>query len=809
MNKNLFVLLLAVFCMFSVTLLGQDRDETNTLAEESIRVDASSASVLQWFNKIAAEKNIFLSYNASQIDLARVCRIDRSGSMTIGELLREVLRPYNVRLVMMPERKLVIQVITPVTHMISGKITEAGSGEKLYGAMILLEGEEGRSYVSSDENGLFTTHVKEGTYVLKVSYMGYNPLTRKISVSKDSFLNLSLEPLSFEIDEVTVNTHRRMEELGELSPSNQLSFNSNDLFSQIWILPGVAGIPTGTDFQVDGGGYDENQILLDGVPLFHSGHINSLFPMFNGDAIKGIFFHKGFFPAQFEGRLSSVTDVKLKEGNKQEHTRTLTLDMPAASVMLEGPIVKDKLSYAVGMRRSWLDFFDNLLSDEERMNHSTYDYNAKLSYAISPASSLEALAYGARDDYHMPFYNANDDISVLRWENQLYQLRYNTLIGKVGNTTSLSYTSYYNRARADMLGLDQEGYASSGIHSFNGVTEFSYSPATMYKARWGLKYSYETYDWTTYSEGDNTREEPIAQYSVFFDNHVRLAHNLFVQVGAHFVAYKPHNHKSYYSIQPRLSLRYSPSETDLLYLNFSKMEQFYHYLRLENISLPTDFRMPSIEGYKPRSSEHYEIGWKRFIRNGLLELSVYYKIRRNLMALRPDAFIDDGLLQNYVMVGDGESHGVKFYFYYDWPKLMMQFSYTYARSLEWFKDVKDRKKIPSLYDVPHQLNAALSYKLTSRSVVSVGGILHSGKVSNDYDDFEAPVADKFRTGREALNYRIDAGYTYRRDFGKYLLSFKFGFYNIWGNPSEEEILNYYSIHLEHNCLPYAGISFRF
>lgn len=139
MNKNLFVLLLAVFCMFSVTLLGQDRDETNTLAEESIRVDASSASVLQWFNKIAAEKNIVLSYNASQIDLARICRIDRSRSMTIGELLREVLKPYNVRLVMMPERKLVIQVITLVTHMISGKITEAGSGEKLYGAMILLE----------------------------------------------------------------------------------------------------------------------------------------------------------------------------------------------------------------------------------------------------------------------------------------------------------------------------------------------------------------------------------------------------------------------------------------------------------------------------------------------------------------------------------------------------------------------------------------------------------------------------------------------------------------------------------------------
>lgn len=161
------------------------------------------------------------------------------------------------------------------------------------------------------------------------------------------------------------------------------------------------------------------------------------------------------------------------------------------------------------------------------------------------------------------------------------------------------------------------------------------------------------------------------------------------------------------------------------------------------------------------------------------------------------------------MVGDGESHGIKFYFYYDWPKLMMQLSYTYARSFEWFKDVKDQKKIPSLYDVPHQLNVALSYKLNSRSAVSVGGILHSGKVVSDYDDFELESVDKFRTRRESLNYRIDAGYTYQKDFGKSLLALKFGFYNIWGNPSEEEILNFYSIHLEHNCLPYAGISFKF
>ena len=149
----------------------------------------------------------------------------------------------------------------------------------------------------------------------------------------------------------------------------------------------------GSNLQVDGGSNDENLFLLDGVPVFHPGHLNSLLPIFNGDAVKNVVFHKGFFSTRFEGRLSSVTEVNLKDGNKNEFVNTLSLDMPAASVTLEGPIVKDKLSYMVGARRSWLDFFDNMRSEDDRLNHSAYDYNAKLSYSISPQTSLSAMAY--------------------------------------------------------------------------------------------------------------------------------------------------------------------------------------------------------------------------------------------------------------------------------------------------------------------------------------------------------------------------------------------------------------------------------
>lgn len=540
--------------------------------------------------------------------------------------------------------------------------------------MVLDDGKEGKWHALTDADGRFLLYLPEGYYRMNISYMGYQPYSQPVRVDRDRTLRPSLTPQLFEIAEVTVKSYKNGGELGELTLSNLLSFSGNDLFSQIWILPGVTGLPTGYNFQVDGGSNDENQLLLDGVPVYHPGHINSLLPVFNGDAVKNMVFHKGFFPTRLEGRLSSVTEVNLKEGNLQEHVRTLTLDMPAAGITLEGPILKDKLSYLVSARRSWLDFFDNLLSEDSRMNHSTYDYNAKLSYHLSPSSTLRLMA----------------------------------------------------------------------------------------------------------------------------------------QVGVHFVGYLPRHHRSYYSIQPRFSLKYQPAEKELLYLHFSRMEQFYHNLRFDYLSLPTDFRMPSIDGFRPRSSEHYEVGWKHFLENGQLDVSAYYKTRRHVVALSPDTSIEDARRDQYIMTGNGDSYGAKAYFYNTWKRWTLQLSYAYTRSREWFPRLEDRGKLPSLYDIPHQLGAALSCQIGRHSSLSLGGTVRSGRII-ELDEFLDPLpANRFRTERERTRYRLDAGYSFRKDVGAdKLLLLRLGLYNIVGNPSEEEVLSYYSVHWYGNCLPYASVSFKF
>lgn len=630
---------------------------------------------MQWFGYIERQLDLTLSYNPSLIDLHKTCRISASGQMTVSQLLALVLEGYRFRTTFIPPRKLAIQIHRPQTYCLSGSVAEEGSGERLYGAVVVLDdGKEGKWHALTDADGRFRLYLPEGYYRMNISYMGYQPYTQPVRVDRDRTLRPALTPQLFEIAEVTVKSYKNGGELGELTSSNLLSFSGNDLFSQIWILPGVTGLPTGCNFQVDGGSSDENQLLLDGVPVYHPGHINSLLPVFNGDTVRSMVFHKGFFPTRLEGRLSSVTEVNLKEGNLQEHVRTLTLDMPAAGITLEGPILKDKLSYLVSARRSWLDFFDNLLSEDSRMNHSTYDYNAKLSYHLSPSSTLRLMA----------------------------------------------------------------------------------------------------------------------------------------QVGVHFVGYLPRHHRSYYSIQPRFSLKYQPAEKELLYLHFSRMEQFYHNLRFDYLSLPTDFRMPSIDGFRPRSSEHYEVGWKHFLENGQLDVSAYYKTRRHVVALSPDTSIEDARRDQYIMTGNGDSYGAKAYFYNTWKRWTLQLSYAYTRSREWFPRLEDRGKLPSLYDIPHQLGAALSCQIGRHSSLSLGGTVRSGRII-ELDEFLDPLpANRFRTERERTRYRLDAGYSFRKDVGAdKLLLLRLGLYNIVGNPSEEEVLSYYSVHWYGNCLPYASVSFKF
>ena len=283
-----------------------------------------------------------------------------------------------------------------------------------------------------------------------------------------------------------------------------------------------------------------------------------------------------------------------------------------------------------------------------------------------------------------------------------------------------------------------------------------------------------------------------------------------MQAGLHYVLYAPNHYKTYQSLQPRLILKATVNNKNLFYLTFLKMEQYFHHVLVSNISAPFDFIMPSIKSFKPLTAIHYEAGWKHYLHTGIIELSAYYKRRNNLLAFRPNSFIEDSRWDKYMMAGNGESYGVNLYMFNQWRKLSWQLSYGFSKSKEWYAELPQFGKIPSLFDLPHNFNAFVSYKMFKHSTFTIGTTIYSGKFP--YDSFygdENNRLETFRTQRDPTRYRIDASYDFRKEFKHAKFFLRFGLYNILGNPSKDELSFNFSYKLNGGCIPFGAITYKF
>lgn len=775
-----------------------------------INVDDNPATIKTWFGRIESQGKLSLNYTPDVIDFEETVKFERKGQILLKDLVAVLLKHYDYKLSRQGNRTLFINILRKRTCNLTGIVEEEGSGEKLMGATLLVTDKDGNhQYAVTDINGFFNVNLTPGSYHLSASYMGYNASSQEIALQSDRVITIPLVAIPYEIKNVQVQRRKSKEELDEVAPSNLITFSNADLFSQIKVLPGVSKGAVNVGFSVSGGAVDENLMLLEGFPLHNTNHLNTMLSTFNGDAIKSVSFYNSFIPTQYEGRLSSATDVRLRDGNKTTFVNTLSLDMPAASAVLEGPIVKDKVSYLVAGRRSWLDFFDGFVSNEERINHTFYDFNLKLAWDIDSVSSLKFSAYNSTDVYRFPEQDRHN--AMLHWNNQLYAVHFNTLLSpKMSFNASMAYTRHLNRANAEDYGVDTIPSLRSGSKAFFLKTEFDYNLGNRFQMRWGLKGNYERYELAAFGMGMGNKYRPVKQFAVFYDTRLRLTPWLSAHIGFNSVLYKPNNYQKYFSFQPRLSLKTSLGNNDLLYLNLGRMEQFHHHVLVADVAASFDFIMPSIGKFAPSKAYHTEFGWKHYFRQGALEVLAYYKHRHNLLALRPDVMLEDSEWSKYIMSGNGNSFGLSLYFYNRWKRLNWQLSYTLSKTHEWFSELPERGKMPSLYDVPHVLNAIVSYDFCKHSAVTLGANLHSGKVR--YDSFYYDIGNSvetFRTDREPFRYRLDASYSFRREYKNKKLLLRFGLFNILGNPSDDELFYYFSVKIKNHCIPYGSITFKF
>jgi len=669
---------------------------------------------------------------------------------------------------------------------ISGYINDAKNGETLISASIF-DANTAKGNVSN-AYGYYSLTVPKGNVEIEYSYVGYAGQSRKFKLSKDTAINIRMDQ-STELSEVTVIGIRK--ELGvqgsQMSaievPISQIKavpclFGETDVIKALQLLPGVkAGTEGTTGMYVRGGGPDENLLLLDGVPVYNVNHAFGFFSVFNADAIKNVTLYKGSFPARFGGRLSSVVDIRMKDGDDKNFHGNITIGAISSKINLEGPIVKEKTSFNFSARRTYVDLLMmpliKMSAGSEATNGSIgvyfYDLNAKINHKISDKDRLYLSAYMG-DDVLSTKFKSNEsydnDGSKLttseninfNWGNIVTALRWNHIIT---NKLFMNATTSYTRYRYDMgIGVEMETKGNnksntdsyklgmkSGIEDKTAKVDFDYAPSANHDIKFGAEYTFHTFrpgiqwakvqvtsDSTTLNMDTTIGDQNVSSHEtiVYVEDNITINSFIKANVGLHYSTFTVQG-QFYNSLQPRLGLRFLVNDRLSFKAGYANMKQYIHLLSNSSISLPTDLWVPVTKRIAPMVSNQYSVGAFYSFPN-IVELSVetYYKSMNNLIEYKDGAtFMGSSTgWEDKIFMGRGWAYGVEFMAQKTIGKTTGWVGYTWAKSERLFdrpgQEINNGEVFPAKYDRRNDISIVVSHKFNEKIDVSATWVYSTG-----------------------------------------------------------------------------------
>lgn len=682
------------------------------------------------------------------------------------------------------------------THTISGYVTDAKSQETLLGASIY--NAETMTGSVTNNFGFYSLKLAEGKVAFRASFVGYKPYEAEFELVKDTVINVQLVQ-SNELAEVTVtaravDNHVKGSQMSAIElPVTQLKkipalFGESDVIKALQLLPGVqSGTEGSAGMYVRGGGPDENLILLDGVPLYKVDHAAGFFSAFNSDAVKNVTLYKGNFPARFGGRLSSVVDVRMKDGDMYDYHGNFSIGLIASKVNVEGPIIKGKTSFNFSFRRTYYDLFTapimNYIAKREGDNarafggYYFYDLNLKVNHKFSDKDRLFLSVYSGDDKvyakmrfkentYHEEYQSYGEENLNINWAwgNRIAALRWNHVINPnlFMNVTG-AYTQYRHKLNAgfssetknSISGENYNGYKESmeiglhsGIYDVSAKADFDYKPHENHDVKFGANITYHAYNPTATGIHMSSVDAGASDFvfdTVMDNSKIRaLENDLYIEdnwdinnffklnTGLHYSTFSV-DKKTYHSLQPRLSLRALVTEDLSLKAGYAYMSQYIHLLSSNAISLPTDLWVPVTGRIVPMNSHQVAVGafynWKDF------EFSVegYFKKMNNVMEYKDGASfftLDQTGWQDKVVMGDGWSYGIELFAQKTVGKFTGWVGYTWSHSDRLFdrpgQELNFGKVFPAKYDRRHDINVVLMYEFNKRIDVGATWVYSTG-----------------------------------------------------------------------------------
>ena len=669
-----------------------------------------------------------------------------------------------------------LQAFAQNKYTISGYIKDSLNGETLIGAAITVQGQS--KGISSNLYGFYSITLDEGKYILICSFVGYRYKAVEINLVADIKINFEVLPKINLSQEVVVTTKKRdanvkNAQMGKFTlPMDQIKsipafLGEVDLLKTIQFLPGVRNAGEGSaGIYVRGGGPDQNLILLDDAPVYNTGHLFGFFSIFNADAIKNVTLIKGGMPAQYGGRLSSVLDVSMKEGNNQKFQVDGGIGVIASRLSIQGPIKKNKSSFIISARRTYIDAltkpFIKSTSQFKGSGYYFYDLNVKINYAFSDKDRVYLSGYFGRDVFD--FVNGKQSLKInIPWGNATGTLRWNHVFNnKLFGNTTVVYNNYNFTFNA--LQNNFELKLASGIRDLSIKQDFDLYPYTGHKLKFGGIYTYHKFTPSIISgKQDSTVFKPNNAQIKFGHEaalyvqddweinekikiHAGLRYSWFQQNGPYKIYQTDENGnrldstvfgrgkavKTYGGLEPRFTIRYALDDETSIKASVTRNLQYIHLVSNAGTTLPTDIWVPSTYKVRPQISWLYAAGLFKNFKDNMYETSVelYYKQMQNQIEYK-EGYTPTGLddTENSFAFGKGWSYGAEFFINKTKGRLTGWVGYTLSWTWRKFAALNFGEKYPAKYDRRNDMSIVAMYELNKKWKLSAAFVFGTGNAA--------------------------------------------------------------------------------
>jgi hypothetical protein len=736
---------------------------------------------------------------------------------TVEYVLKKILEPayvFNVT-----ETQIVISVNPKRYYAVSGVIKDALSKEPLIGAFVVVNGVGG---TTTNAAGYYSIVLPADTYQVKFHYIGYQTVEQKIVLNTNVVQNQFLNVSSSLNEVIIVEENQRLNQYGTLSKISietkeverlPVLLGERDMLRFFQQMPGVQkGNEGDNGLYVRGGSFDQNLILLDDATLYNVNHVTGLYSLFTGSEVKKADLNKGAFSARYGGRVSSVMDISLRDGDKSKFGGEASVGLISSRIMLQGPIIKDKVSFLFSARRTYVDFVTKpfLESDDQVLTFYFYDIHAKVSADLTKSSKLTLSTYFGSDKYgSKEMQDGSAFKSELSWGNRMASIKYQYILGaKSFFNVSASYSDYYSLLQLiDLSNSGKQGIdLRSTVEDLSAKADWEYSGFNKHKIKSGVSFIRHQFNPEGLLQILSFQNQPdllttADEGGIYVEDNWQLNTKTNLITGLRG-SYFSSSNKNYFNPEPRITLQHITKNNWQFMASASIMYQYVNGVRTISYLLPNDIWIPLSPNQKPIYANQYSMSVRKPVKNYEFSTDVFYKKTTNAVTTREGSAIifqpgftweqtSDLLLTQ----GNAEAYGIEFLIRKHTGRLTGWISYTLSKVTFHFDDINLGRPHPARFDRPHDLGINLRYAITKKWMFSAAWVYGSGNPISlpvgQYTSFvHTPSGGVFgsnlvldydgkNTYRMIPFHRLDCSIQYQTKLAKGTSTFELGAYNAY------------------------------